>query len=66
MMRIIIPYAHESEDADGNLREGWKAPPNCPSCKKWGIIRNQCDYDECDTHKTYSYHCGHFRNVKKD
>ena len=65
-MRIIIPYAHEPEDADGNKREGWKAPPNCITCKRhYGVERNDCDYDECDTHISYLYHCGHYRNIKK-
>ena len=39
--------------------------PDCPACKKRGIIRNECDYDEYETHKSYSYHCGHYRNIKK-
>ena len=72
-----IPQAHLPEDVDGNPREEWKAPPNCPSCKRYGIERNDCDYYETEETtyffkprkylvKTYAYFCGHYRNISRE
>ena len=38
---------------------------NCPSCEKHGIIRNDYDITEYDTHTNYAFYCGHFCNIKK-
>tara|TARA_R100001443_G_scaffold8082_1_gene17436 strand:+ start:209 stop:436 length:228 start_codon:yes stop_codon:yes gene_type:complete len=49
--------------------------PNCPSCAKRGIKRNDCDYTESKESKilftrqrnyfvkSYAYYCGHYKNV---
>ena len=51
--------------------------PNCPTCSRRGIKRNDCDYYETEETtyffkprkylvKTYAYFCGHYRNISRE
>lgn len=37
----------------------------CPSCSKRGYVVTSVDITEFITHTNYSFHCGHYRNVRK-